>query len=152
MWPEKTREEILAESGGRVARERAAGAGAEKAAAERRERILIVDDEPAVRAIVGRILTDAGYHVDQAGDGAEALARYRDDGPYSLVLLDEAMPGMTGRRVLERLVAIDPAPKVVLFTGNEPEAGALPGVAGVLEKPVPMDTLIQYLRGVLRGP
>jgi CheY-like chemotaxis protein len=115
------------------------------------ERILIVDDEPAVRAIVGRILADAGYDVVYAGDGAEALASYEHDGPFAVVLLDEAMPGMTGRVVLEHLLVLDPAAKVVLFTGY-PGPEELVGAAGCLEKPVSMDTLLRFLRRVLEMP
>jgi CheY-like chemotaxis protein len=113
--------------------------------------ILMVDDEPAVRAIVGRILTDAGYDVVPAADGAEALALYQRQGPFAVVLLDESMPGLPGRAVLERLLAMDPAAKVVLFTGYGPEGGSLNGAAGVLEKPVAVDTLLQFLGRVLDG-
>jgi two-component system cell cycle sensor histidine kinase/response regulator CckA len=113
--------------------------------------ILMVDDEPAVRAIVGRILADAGYQVVPAADGAEALALYQRQGPFGVVLLDEAMPGLPGRAVLERLLVLDPAAKVVLFTGYGPENEDLPGLAGVIEKPVAMDTLLQFLGRVLDG-
>jgi CheY-like chemotaxis protein len=109
----------------------------------------MVDDEPAVRAIVGRILADAGYDVVPAADGMEALALYQRQGPFAVVLLDESMPGLPGRAVLERLLALDPAAKVVLFTGYGPENGDLRGAAGVLEKPVAMDTLLQFLGRVL---
>jgi two-component system cell cycle sensor histidine kinase/response regulator CckA len=110
--------------------------------------ILLVDDEPAVRAIVGRILGDAGYQVVPAADGAEALALYQRLGPFGVVLLDESMPGLPGRLVLERLLMLDPAAKVVLFTGYG-DGEILPGAAGVLEKPVAMDTLLQFLERVL---
>jgi DNA-binding NtrC family response regulator len=112
--------------------------------------ILLVDDEPAVRAIVGRILGDAGYQVVPAADGAEALALYQRLGPFGVVLLDESMPGLPGRVVLERLLCLDPAAKVVLFTGYGDGHG-LPGVCGVLEKPVAMDTLLQFLGRVLES-
>ena len=116
------------------------------------KRILIVDDETAVRAIVGRILVDAGYEVVHAGDGSEALALYERQGPFSAVLLDESMPGLPGRVVLERLLARDPAAKVVMFTGYGPEAEEIPGAVGVLEKPVAVDALLGFLRRVLERP
>jgi DNA-binding NtrC family response regulator len=109
----------------------------------------MVDDEPAVRAIVGRILVDAGYDVVPAADGAEALALYQRRGPFAVVLLDESMPGLPGRAVLQRLLAMDPAAKVVLFTGYGSDDA--PGAAGILEKPVAMDTLLQFLARVLEG-
>lgn len=111
----------------------------------------MVDDEPAVRAIVGRILVDAGYDVVPAADGVEALALYQRRGPFAVVLLDESMPGLTGRAVLERLLVLDPGAKVVLFTGYGPDSAGMPGVAGILEKPVAMDTLLQFLDRVLVG-
>ena len=115
-------------------------------------RILIVDDEAAVRAIVGRILVDAGYDVVYAGDGSEALALYERQGPFSAVLLDESMPGLPGRVVLERLLSRDPGARVVMFTGYGPEAETIPGAAGVLEKPVAIDALLGFLRQVLERP
>src|SRR5688572_27164658 len=111
----------------------------------------MVDDEPAVRAIVGRILMDAGYDVVPAANGAEALDLYQHKGPFAVVLLDESMPGLPGRAVLERLLVLDPAARVVLFTGYGPDAIGMPGLAGVLEKPVAMDTLLQFLDRVLEG-
>jgi DNA-binding NtrC family response regulator len=116
------------------------------------KRILIVDDETAVRAIVGRILVDAGYDVVHAGDGSEALAIYERHGPFSAVLLDESMPGLPGRVVLERLLVRDPAAKVVMFTGCGPDADTTPGAVGVLEKPVAIDALLSFLRRVLERP
>jgi PAS domain S-box-containing protein len=115
-------------------------------------RILIVDDEAAVRAIVGRILVDAGYDVVYASDGSEAVALYHKQGPFSAVLLDESMPGIPGRVVLERLLAHDPAAKVVMFTGFGPEVETIPGAVGVLEKPVAIDALLGFLRRVLEWP
>jgi two-component system cell cycle sensor histidine kinase/response regulator CckA len=115
-------------------------------------RILIVDDEAAVRAIVGRILVDAGYDVVYAADGSEALAAYERKGPFSAVLLDESMPGIPGRLVLERLLERDPTAKVVMFTGYGPEAESITGAVGVLEKPVAIDALLGFLRRVLERP
>jgi PAS domain S-box-containing protein len=116
------------------------------------KKILIVDDEAAVRAIVGRILVDAGYDVVYAGDGGEALGAYERQGPFSAVLLDESMPGLPGRVVLERLLARDPEAKVVMFTGYGPEAEEIPGAMGVLEKPVAIDALLGFLRRMLDRP
>src|SRR5687768_11715135 len=111
----------------------------------------MVDDEPAVRAIVGRILMDAGYDVVPAADGAEALALYEHRGPFAMVLLDESMPGLNGSAVLERVCVLDAAAKVVLFTGYGTDGVGVQGLAGVLEKPVAMDTLLQFLDRVLEG-
>jgi CheY-like chemotaxis protein len=155
VWPEKTSEQGPADSAAPARRSPSEGSPertAERATPSGGERILIVDDEIAVRAIVGRVLAHAGYQVEQAGDGPEAIELYRKRGPYALVLLDESMPGMPGRRVLDELLAIDARAKVVLFTGNGAEGECPPRAAGVLEKPVAMDALIEYLGRVLRAP
>jgi two-component system cell cycle sensor histidine kinase/response regulator CckA len=113
--------------------------------------ILMVDDEPAVRAIVGRILADAGYDVVPAADGQEALMLYQRQGPFGVVLLDESMPGLPGRVVLEHLLRLDPAAKVVLFSGYGADAADLTGLSGVLEKPVAIDTLLRCLERLFEG-
>jgi DNA-binding response OmpR family regulator len=73
-----------------------------------RPRILIVDDERAIRDLIGRALSEAGYQTDLAEDGATglALSGARD---YGLIILDLVMPGMDGRAFLARLHAGQPA-------------------------------------------
>jgi diguanylate cyclase len=65
-------------------------------------RLLIVDDEANNRAALARRLTQKGYIVEIAEDGAQALARIQN-GRYDLILLDQMMPGMSGMEVLRRL-------------------------------------------------
>jgi DNA-binding response OmpR family regulator len=80
-------------------------------------RILVVDDEQAIRDLIGRALADAGYEADFAPDGAAGLqlasARDRD---YGLVVLDLVMPDMDGRTFLRRLRAVRPAPPVLVLS------------------------------------
>src|SRR3712207_294937 len=66
--------------------------------------ILVVDDDPMLRRLVGLALRDAGFDVTEAGDGAEALSLVAR-GSFSLMLLDGQMPVLSGRQVLERLRA-----------------------------------------------
>jgi DNA-binding NtrC family response regulator len=87
-----------------------------------------------------------------AADGSEALSVYQREGPFCAVLLDESMPGMPGRAVLERLLVQDPQAKVVMFTGYGPEVETITGAVGVLEKPVAIDALLSFLRRVLERP
>ncbi len=65
-------------------------------------RILVAEDEPAIAKALELKLTHAGYQVDWAADGDEALAKL-DDGKYSLLLLDLIMPKKDGFGVLEAL-------------------------------------------------
>ncbi len=64
--------------------------------------LLLVDDDEANREVLRRRLLRAGYEVDTAEDGAEALAAVRSR-PYDLVLLDNMMPGLSGPQVLQRI-------------------------------------------------
>jgi CheY-like chemotaxis protein len=79
--------------------------------------ILVVDDEPSVRALYVDALAEAGHHVEVAGSGSDALARLRDGRAPCVVLSDVRMPGMDGWD-LAREVARDPGlnsiPVVVL--------------------------------------
>ncbi len=71
---------------------------------EERERVLVVDDEEAVRNLLQRVLKEAGYSVVTAADGQEALYKV-SLGEAKVVLLDIHMPGMSGIEVLQKLAA-----------------------------------------------
>src|SRR3954470_2478610 len=114
--------------------------------------ILMVDDEPVLRAIVGRILTGAGYDVVDAEDGEQALALYAKQGPFSMVLLDESMPGLSGHIVLERIRDLDPTARVILFTGDQPEESVMAKGVELLEKPVSTETLLLFVSRALARP
>src|SRR5580658_3426800 len=70
-------------------------------------RILVADDEPGIRAFIGRALAAAGYATDFAATGAEALRRALGS-HYDLIILDLVMPELAGQVVLERLLAARP--------------------------------------------
>ena len=73
-----------------------------------RERILIIEDEEAIRSILRELLLDAGYEVEEAADGPEGIAKFRA-GRFALVLLD--LMGARARR-LRRLRADTPRPRI----------------------------------------
>ncbi|HWP35678.1 MAG TPA: sigma-54 dependent transcriptional regulator, partial [Thermodesulfobacteriota bacterium] len=73
-----------------------------KPALAARKRILIVDDDPAVRQVLALALEDEGWATEVVGSGEAALARLAA-GPVDLVILDERMPGLRGRDVLREL-------------------------------------------------
>jgi DNA-binding response OmpR family regulator len=64
-------------------------------------RILVADDEPHIRRILATFLEASGFVVDEARDGAQAMACLEGDRPYALALLDIMMPSFTGLEVLE---------------------------------------------------
>src|SRR3990172_5902465 len=80
-------------------------------------RILVVDDEADVRSLLSRVLRDAGYSVDTADDGGEALARLEANRP-DLVLLDLMMPGVDGWGVLAELRKTPSPPPLLLVTAS----------------------------------
>jgi DNA-binding NtrC family response regulator len=80
-------------------------------------RVLVVDDDPEVAAVLRDALLESGYAAEIAADGAQALERaltYRPD----VVLLDLTMPEIPGDVVLGRLHEIDPTLPVIIVTGN----------------------------------
>jgi len=82
-----------------------------------RERILIVDDEPAIRGLLAAHLAALGHGCLPARDGAEALALAAAEPRPALVLSDIEMPGMSGLELLQRLKALDPELQVVMISG-----------------------------------
>jgi two-component system response regulator VicR len=112
-------------------------------------RILVAEDEAPLREILAEGLRDEGFEVTTASNGAEALELYVSDGPFDVVLLDEEMPRLTGRRVLGRLRVRGEQVPVILFSGNldlsEEEQVAL-RVGPPLRKPVSLDELSHAIR------
>ena len=85
----------------------------------RRKRILIVDDEPAIRKLCQRVLTEEGFEVDTASNGEIALAMISKQ-EYELYLIDIKMPLMTGEELYVSLKKTYPrsAGRVVFITGS----------------------------------
>lgn len=69
-------------------------------------RILIAEDEPHIRRILTTLLENAGFQVDMAENGEEALQKLHGATPYDLVLTDLMMPGASGLQILEALRAM----------------------------------------------
>jgi DNA-binding NtrC family response regulator len=80
-------------------------------------KILLVDDEPAIREILEEHFAGQGYQVGCARDGQEALAAVAGDRP-DVVVLDVGLPGMNGLEVLRRLYRHDPTIAVIMISGN----------------------------------
>ncbi|HEY9594020.1 MAG TPA: ATP-binding protein [Spirochaetia bacterium] len=115
--------------------------------------VLVVEDDPQIREIMARVLVSCGYTVTVSASGEEALARFGDGAGIDLVVLDNMMPGMSGRECLEALRAVDPRVRVLFTTGDESGGSAreLPvdGIVGIVEKPLDMKVFTEMVkRGV----
>jgi CheY-like chemotaxis protein len=109
--------------------------------------VLVVDDDATIREVVDALLSEEGYEVVTAADGAAALARVRER-PPGLILLDMRMPGMDGwafARAYHRSPGPH-APIVVLTAAREAaERAAQIGADGVLSKPFDLDELLDLV-------
>jgi CheY-like chemotaxis protein len=115
--------------------------------------VFVVEDEPAVRALVGSVLRQRGYTMMEASSGREALAMLRDyKGPLHLLVTDVIMPEMTGVELARRVVAVRPDTPVLYISGYADEVlrheHALPGSA-FLQKPFAPETLVERVREMM---
>lgn len=78
--------------------------------------VLVVDDEPPIRALIGELLAEEGYAVRYAGNGLEALAAFAGATPPDLVVSDIRMPGLDGEAMVARLRQDGHATPVILLT------------------------------------
>lgn len=117
-------------------------------------RVLVAEDEPLLREILIEGLIDEGFEVEAAVDGLEALVLYRAKRPFDALLLDEEMPGLTGRQILRLLRSEGDWVAAVILSGNlllDAAERAELGVGPVLRKPVSMKDLCAALRDATAG-
>jgi CheY-like chemotaxis protein len=121
-------------------------------------RILVMDDESALRRILALCLVDVGYRVEQAPDGAKAVDEFekarREGDPFDAVILDLTVRGgMGGLDALERMKALDPGVRAIAASGysDSPVLGDFErfGFTGALAKPFHFTMLVNLLRKVL---
>jgi signal transduction histidine kinase len=119
------------------------------------ERVLLVEDEGAVRVLLGRVLRELGYQVVEMPDGEQALQYVRSHGDerFELLLTDVVMPRMGGQKLAERLKSGDPALKVMYISGHIDHPTISEGRREieplVLTKPFEQQTLARRVREVL---
>jgi two-component system nitrogen regulation response regulator NtrX len=115
-------------------------------------RILIVDDEQAIRRALVGILADEGFSTAEAADGEKALAELRAE-PADVVLLDIAMPGRDGIAVLEEVRQSWPQLPVIMMSGHGTIETAVRatqlGAFDFVEKPLSLDKMLLTVRNAL---
>jgi len=114
-------------------------------------RILVVDDDEAIRTLLLTILRRRGLPVDTARHGAEALERLQRC-RYSVMLLDLMMPRVSGWQVLEEIGKYDPSYRpvvIVLTAGTEPRDVDPSLVAGSIKKPFDVELLLDMITACL---
>jgi two-component system response regulator MtrA len=122
---------------------------------EKKKMVMIVDDEPAMCAILKRIISGEGYRTITAKDGEEALTlyvRYRPD----VVLLDLMMPGLSGLDVCRRIKKYSPTTRVIYLSAKETptppweEGDELGKADAFLSKPATSAKILSTIKKVLR--
>src|SRR5204862_5078760 len=115
--------------------------------------ILIVDDEPGVRAALGGVLRDEGYQVDAVDSGEACLERLSQK-PYDAVVLDVWLPGMDGLATLSRMREREIDAEVVIISGHGSVEAAVRaikmGAFDFVEKPLSLDKTVLVVRNALR--
>jgi two-component system phosphate regulon response regulator PhoB len=120
-----------------------------------RERILVVDDEPDIVALVAYHLAKDGYRVATASSGSEALATARRERP-ALIVLDLMLPGLSGFEVLEQLRADEATAgiAVLMLTARKEEPDRIKGLSlgadDYLTKPFSPQELVLRVKAILR--
>ncbi len=119
-----------------------------------RETILVVDDEPGIRSLVGKILRREHYRVLEAGTAAEAAAiATAHQGAIHLLVTDMMLPDNNGRQLAQKLVESLPGLKVMYISGYTDDesvrAGAFPPGARFLQKPFTLRALLGTVRETL---
>lgn len=117
-------------------------------------RVLVVDDDAAVRDVACRVLRRAGYEVHSAEGGESAIARARELGDsLDLLLTDIVMPGMNGRELAERLRAERPDLPVLYMSAYTEDEVILQGVrvaeVAFVAKPFTLQDLVRAVEDVL---
>jgi signal transduction histidine kinase len=120
------------------------------------ETVLVVEDEPAIRALACEMLESHGYLTLRAGSGEEALGlAVRHSGPIDLLLADVVMPGLAGPALSERFAVVRPHARVLFMSGYAGDDLARHGLsddaAQFLPKPFTQDLLARRVREALDG-
>jgi len=114
-----------------------------------KKRILIVDDDKAVRVLLAAVMKTANYEIDVAVNGVDAI-NYIDGKPYDLIITDYLMPKMDGLELTRRVKSIYPAIPILIITGNESARDLLKSEAtACFAKPFNILDLLNCVKNIL---
>lgn len=120
---------------------------------QRKIRILVVEDEPAIRTGLVDVLVFHGYDVDWTADGREGL-RKASGGTFDLILLDVMLPGMDGFEICNRIRAEDRDQPVIMLTAKTTDEDIVQGLSlgadDYVAKPFSVTQLVLRIQAVLR--
>jgi CheY-like chemotaxis protein len=111
--------------------------------------VLVVDDEPAMRALTRRMLEGEGYRVYEAADGLDALAILAGGWGVDVMVTDIRMPRMDGRELASRLTTHSPRIPIVFMSGYDVYLGPVDLPGPILAKPFRSDQLTALVRQLL---
>jgi len=121
---------------------------------ERIHKVLVADDDEAVRESLRKLLQGEGYQVVSVANGAEAVETFRQEvDQIDLLLVDLNMPLKNGWATLDRLIEVNPSLPVLIVTGqpNQYELAEAAGVSALVEKPIDVPALLQLIKELLPG-
>ena len=117
--------------------------------------ILLVDDDPLIRGLGQELLEHLGYRVETAGDGSEALKKFKRMERVDLVVLDYCLPGQNGCEVLKEFKILDKRARVLVASGflSSQDMVSLKkeGALGLINKPYRLTDLQHRIKAVLGG-
>jgi CheY-like chemotaxis protein len=118
-----------------------------------KKRVLVVDDDSAVRQSVSKVLEGAGYEVAAAADGEDAVIQFAPE-RVDLVLLDLNLPVRSGWDVFERLTTRYPLVPIIIITGmpDQYETALAAGAGALMEKPIDVPALLKTIDELLIQP
>ena len=118
-------------------------------------RILLIEDEPEMAQLIASLIVEAGYEIDRAGSGGEALEAIKRYS-YDLMLLDRRLPDGDGLALLPEFRATRPGIRLMMISAldglNEKVSGLNAGADDYLSKPFKGEELIARIRACLRRP
>jgi CheY-like chemotaxis protein len=117
-----------------------------ESSAQRKQRVLVVDDQPAIRELIAMYLEDENYEVQEAGSGPEALLRFTSRPKWDLIITDRMMPEMSGDELAVCIRRFDRTVPIILVSGYTAEGMGSFEFDAVVSKPFTKDNLLDAIQ------